>query len=185
MSDLFKYTPCASKVPQTEWDFRIWTWVMSERGTKGSKKRLISDLKDRLDDFLQTGGETRLFGSDWSRFLDDLGREICVTPYTGAYGYAGAVITINGSPPRGTVVVESHGKVAYWWGGGSGPIRLVFGCAQEGLWLATLAFKDKLKKDRYGRLIAQVISGAVLDEQVLVTRPTLHAGPAIRPEARV
>lgn len=37
---------------------------------------------------------------------DDLQREIHVAPFFGCYGLAGYVITVNGSPPRGTVIVQ-------------------------------------------------------------------------------
>lgn len=35
----------------------------------------------------------------------ELDRHIVITPYNGAYGLAGYVITVNGSPPRGTLLV--------------------------------------------------------------------------------
>lgn len=37
---------------------------------------------------------------------EDRKRQVIVTPYQGNYGAAGFVIAINGSPPRGTLVVE-------------------------------------------------------------------------------
>lgn len=42
------------------------------------------------------------------------GREIVVTPFDGAYGNAGVVIALNGSPPRGVIVVlENRNKHNY------------------------------------------------------------------------
>jgi hypothetical protein len=37
---------------------------------------------------------------------DIIGRELIATPYLGAYGLAGAILAVNGSPPRGTIVVD-------------------------------------------------------------------------------
>lgn len=37
---------------------------------------------------------------------DDCEREVHMTAYDGCYGRAGYVLTINGSPPRATIVVE-------------------------------------------------------------------------------
>ncbi len=42
-------------------------------------------------------------------------REIFVTPFNGAYGFAGVVITINGSPPRGTFLVPADAIPAASW----------------------------------------------------------------------
>ena len=36
----------------------------------------------------------------------ELGREVFVTPFPGAYGVAGYVVTLDGSPPRFLAVVE-------------------------------------------------------------------------------
>lgn len=45
---------------------------------------------------------------DWPLPSDeDEGRNIVITPYEGAYGVAGHVIAIEGSPPRGVVYVAS------------------------------------------------------------------------------
>lgn len=38
-------------------------------------------------------------------------RDIIITPYDGAYGWAGVVITVNGSPPRGTFLVRNSGPL--------------------------------------------------------------------------
>jgi hypothetical protein len=39
------------------------------------------------------------------KLIEDLdGREIVVTPFNGAYGQAGTIIALNGSPPRGVIV---------------------------------------------------------------------------------
>ena len=40
-------------------------------------------------------------------------RDICTTPYQGAYGIAGLVVVINGSPPRGTFVTGPYGRIIY------------------------------------------------------------------------
>jgi len=40
-------------------------------------------------------------------------RDIIITPYEGAYGWAGVVITVNGSPPRGTVLVRKSGPMVF------------------------------------------------------------------------
>lgn len=37
----------------------------------------------------------------------ELSREICVMPFSGAYGQAGVVLTINGSPPRCMMVITT------------------------------------------------------------------------------
>lgn len=39
---------------------------------------------------------------------DFMGRDLCITAYEGCYGQAGAVVTVNGSPPRATMLVETH-----------------------------------------------------------------------------
>jgi hypothetical protein len=39
--------------------------------------------------------------------ITDLEREIAITPYDGAYGRAGVVITIEGSPPRALLLVTT------------------------------------------------------------------------------
>jgi hypothetical protein len=44
------------------------------------------------------------------------GRELICTPYEGNYGIAGWVLCINGSPPRGTLIVpqdHSQGRAFY------------------------------------------------------------------------
>ena len=38
---------------------------------------------------------------------DYLGRDVIVTPYEGAYGVAGYVVAINGSPPKGVAFVQT------------------------------------------------------------------------------
>ena len=44
---------------------------------------------------------------------DFLAREIVVTPYDGAYGRAGYVVVVNGSPPRGLFIYPGeYGGVA-------------------------------------------------------------------------
>lgn len=40
-------------------------------------------------------------------------RELCCTPYEGAYGVAGHVVAVNGSPPRGTFVTTAYDGVVY------------------------------------------------------------------------
>lgn len=46
-------------------------------------------------------------------------RDINVSPYTGAYGLAGYVLAVNGSPPRGTfIAVASYRHVFYLDGHG-------------------------------------------------------------------
>ena len=45
--------------------------------------------------------------------LDGSLRELEVTSYNGAYGVAGHVIAINGSPPRGTFITVAYGGVIY------------------------------------------------------------------------
>ena len=39
--------------------------------------------------------------------VDDLSRKVIVTPYEGAYGIAGAIVTVNGSPPCALVLVTA------------------------------------------------------------------------------
>lgn len=51
-------------------------------------RKLFLHLYNGFDDFILNG--------------DD--RPLCVTPYDGAYETAGYVITVQGSPPRGTIV---------------------------------------------------------------------------------
>jgi len=46
----------------------------------------------------------------WGLSEDELRRPIFVTPYPGAYGVAGYVVTIEGTPPRGTFVVDVGGR---------------------------------------------------------------------------
>lgn len=43
---------------------------------------------------------------------DELCRELIVTPFDGCYGQAGAVVTLNGSPPRFVAVVLGYGVQA-------------------------------------------------------------------------
>ena len=50
---------------------------------------------------------------------DFAGRKICVTVYSGHYGNAGHVICLEGSPPRGTLLVPRDldavsGSVVFW-----------------------------------------------------------------------
>lgn len=52
--------------------------------------------------------------SDEFRRWDIYQRELCIAPYPGAYGLAGWVITVNGSPPRGTIIVEASYGHAYY-----------------------------------------------------------------------
>ena len=46
----------------------------------------------------------------WVLSEDELRRPIFVTPYPGAYGVAGWVVTIEGTPPRGAFVVDVGGR---------------------------------------------------------------------------
>jgi hypothetical protein len=41
------------------------------------------------------------------------GRELIVTPFDGAYGQAGTIIAVNGSPPRGVIVSLEVGSRHY------------------------------------------------------------------------
>lgn len=43
------------------------------------------------------------------------GRALLVTPFVGAYGFAGVVVALNGSPPRGIVLVPKGAQA--WMGG--------------------------------------------------------------------
>jgi len=54
-------------------------------------------LREALRDLIHGG-----YCSD----VDDLRRRIYVTPFDGAYGVAGAVIAIEGTPPRALIVVS-------------------------------------------------------------------------------
>jgi hypothetical protein len=51
---------------------------------------------------------------------DFYGREIVATPYGGNYGTAGWVLCVNGSPPRGTVLLDAEligvNGIVYWDG---------------------------------------------------------------------
>ena len=40
-------------------------------------------------------------------------RKIHVTPYDGAYGLAGYVVAVNGSPPRGTFITTAYHGCVY------------------------------------------------------------------------
>ena len=44
-------------------------------------------------------------------YPDDYARPVHVTPYDGAYGNAGYVITINGSPPLTTFLLQHSGRM--------------------------------------------------------------------------
>ncbi len=53
------------------------------------------------------------------------GRDIVVTPFDGAYGHAGVVVALNGSPPRGLFLVtdesldpNGYGFGVVWFDGG-------------------------------------------------------------------
>jgi len=46
--------------------------------------------------------------------IEDYARELITTPFDGAYGQAGVVITINGSPPKAAAFVMTHRQD---WGG--------------------------------------------------------------------
>jgi hypothetical protein len=54
----------------------------------------------------QVEKEFRLAMCAITNFPVEHGREICVTPFEGNYGKAGYVIAINGSPPRGILIVQ-------------------------------------------------------------------------------
>lgn len=46
---------------------------------------------------------------------DVYSRKIVVTQYDGNYGNAGLVIALNGSPPRGTIILaESRHDIGFW-----------------------------------------------------------------------
>jgi hypothetical protein len=38
---------------------------------------------------------------------DFYGRQLVCTPYEGCYGHAGWVVCVNGSPPRGTLLIDA------------------------------------------------------------------------------
>lgn len=42
---------------------------------------------------------------------DDLTRRICITPFAGAYGTAGYVCTIEGTPPLATFILSDYGRL--------------------------------------------------------------------------
>ncbi len=45
----------------------------------------------------------------WRASKSDEKRRIIITPFRGAYGIAGCVCCIEGSPPRGTLIIENSG----------------------------------------------------------------------------
>lgn len=45
---------------------------------------------------------------------DELTRKVLVTPFPGAYGTAGYVVTLEGSPPRFLAVVQGKGEGCPW-----------------------------------------------------------------------
>lgn len=51
---------------------------------------------------------------------DFVGRSLVCTPYEGCYGQAGWVVCVNGSPPRGTVIITAPSRlqdfILFWDG---------------------------------------------------------------------
>ena len=73
----------------------------AERRHKAAKlKEALEQMPKPERDFRQALAEAQ----DTTVTLDGVQREIHVTPYAGAYGLAGVVIAINGSPPRALVL---------------------------------------------------------------------------------
>jgi hypothetical protein len=62
--------------------------------------------------------------SDYVTLKDAITRPVYVTPFPGAYGVAGVVITINGSPTRGTTVVFKDGAAPAFLDSHGGPKTL-------------------------------------------------------------
>jgi hypothetical protein len=50
----------------------------------------------------------RLFDDMWPPAGGLRSRDLCCTPFRGAYGRAGWVIAVNGSPPRGVLTVLTN-----------------------------------------------------------------------------
>lgn len=61
------------------------------------------ELREALAGLLARGGPS---------VFDELDRDFVVTPYDGAYGQAGTVIALNGSPPRVIILTLSY-RMAY------------------------------------------------------------------------
>lgn len=60
---------------------------------------------------------------------DDCERSLFATPYPGCYGHAGYVLTIDGSPPRATILIEpASGRMVALAGD-----RIVRGSAEVGV----------------------------------------------------
>ncbi len=159
--NLSTYSIRPSGVSPAEWAFRIHCRAMAEGGTAAKTKSLVAQLSERLDHFLNDEGGTATLNlnNDWSRFIDNSTREIWVTEFAGAYGRAGTIILVNGSPPRGYIVTEPGGECV-WWGGASAPRRLGIGRPYEDFWRATMDFLDELTGDQRP-IVSQTVPGAV------------------------
>lgn len=70
--------------------------------------------RDAEKEFLMSAYEYKGFGSKQY----DLNRSVYITPYRGAYkNLAGVVITINGSPPKGTFLHEfGSNEIIFYFG---------------------------------------------------------------------
>jgi len=71
------------------------TWSEKRRRERAMLQEALERLPEAEREFRQALAELRNVGLT----LDDLRREIHVTPFEGAYGPAGVVLAINGSPP--------------------------------------------------------------------------------------
>lgn len=71
--------------------------MKTKERTKEVAEADVKELMERL-----------YYGSKARNSSDFQERELCCTPFTGAYGRAGWVIAVNGSPPRGVLVALSQ-----------------------------------------------------------------------------
>lgn len=76
-------------------------WTEKRRQERAKLREALEQMSEPERDFRQALAVAR----DTTLTLDDVRREIHVTPYTGAYGPAGVVIAVNGSPPRALLLV--------------------------------------------------------------------------------
>ncbi len=88
----------------------VWDVWLVLPPLRGEEVRVSSEADKRLIEMMWRWHHgLRLAYDGWRAPEDELRRKVIVTPYEGAYGPAGAVITIEGSPPHGTLIVNGGG----------------------------------------------------------------------------
>lgn len=154
-------------VSSAEWSFRVHNYVLLNWDSTKDRRDWAKWLFEQVRAFPDAGGKVKVRRhSDLSTFLDYASREIEVTQYAGHYGPAGLVIAVNGSPPRGTVVmphthVGDHPADSFvWWSDPRYPKVLRPG-RHEAFFQAIHEFLKELETDEADRVVSHTIHGAV------------------------